>query len=304
MRGLTPPAAFGPHMSYVRSIYHDLREKPVFLWSQAVGFKVLVALVPVVLLATGILGQVLRRDRPLGLVQSTLRDVLPAYQSEELLELIGQLQGVSGRLTLVGALGLAVTAITLFTTLRTILAGIFQESWHVERSLLRGYAFDLRMAIQVGFVFTLSVVLTIFVQQMQAGVLWGLSELGIETTFLESGWRVLLQAAAYLVPLAFSFTMFVQLFYFTPVPHPPWRSAAAGALVSAVLWDATKILFSFYASRIGGFDNQGLTALGDTFVLVIILVFWAYFSGLVFCIGGITCVIHERRHRSLRESHA
>ncbi len=284
-------------MSFVRSILRELRARPVFLWSQAVGFKVLVALVPVVVLATGILGQILRRERPLGLVQSTLRDVLPEYQSAEILELIGQLQGVAGRLTLVGAIGLALTAVTLFTTLRTILAGIFQESWHEERSLLGGYAFDLRMALQVGVVFTLSVVMTVLVQQMQAGVLWGLTELGVGATLLESGWRLVLQAAGYLVPLALSFTMFVQLFYFTPVPHPPWRSAAVGAAVSAILWDAAKILFSFYASRIGGFDNQGLTALGDTFVLIIILVFWAYFSGLVFCIGAITCVIHERRRR-------
>lgn len=291
-------------MYLVTSILREIRARPVFLWSQAVGFKVLVALVPVVLLATGILGQVLRRDRPLGLVQSTLRDVLPEYQSEELLELIGQLQGVAGRLTLFGALGLAITAVTLFTTLRTILGGIFQESWHEERSILHGYAFDLRMAIQVGIVFTLSVVLTVLMQQMQAGVLWGLSELGLSATFLESGWRVLLQVIGYVVPLLLSFAMFLQLFYFTPIPHPPWRSAAVGAVVSAILWDAAKIAFSFYASSVGGFNNQGLTALGDTFVLVIILVFWAYFSGLVFSIGGITCVIHERRHRSQNDVHA
>jgi membrane protein len=284
---------------YASGVYGELRHKPVFLWAQAIGYKVLITIAPLLLLATGIVGQVLRNERPFSFVESAIRSVFPAYQSEELISFLSQLQTVSGRLTLVGLIGLLLAAVTLFTTLRIALSGVFQEDWHGTRSLFRGYAFDLRMAIQVGLLFTASLGLTLVAQTINTNLFWGLTELGLDTQWLQSGWLTVLNVFGVLLPWLVSIAMFFLLIYMTPVPRPPLRSALLGAVFASLLWEAAKFGFSAYARSMGSFETSGLAALGDTFVLVVILVFWAYFSGLIMIIGAIMCMLHERRRRSL-----
>ena len=287
-----------PPKYYLKGIFLEIRDRPVFLWAQAIGFKVLITIVPLIILGTGLVAQLLRRERPFQVVEAAIRDILPAYQSGELISFLSQLQSVAGRLTLVGSLGLIVTAVTLFTTLRIVLASVFQEDWHKQRSILHGYAFDLRMAIQVGLLFTVSISLTVVAQTINTNLFWGLSEIGVDAPGLQSGWMHVVDGLGLILPYLVSIIMFFQLLYFTPLPHPPWKSAAMGAGVAAMLWEGAKVGFSEYATRLGSFEQSGLAALGDTFVLIIILVFWAYFSGLVLAIGAITCMIHERRHRA------
>lgn len=289
---------------YALGMYGELNDKPVFVWAQAIGYKVLITIAPLLLLASGIVGQVLRRDRPFAVVESTVRNLFPAYQSEELISFLSQLQTVAGRLTIVGLVGLVVTAVTLFTTLRIVISGVFQEDWHSNRTLLRGYAFDLRMAVQVGALFTASIGLTLIIQSVNTSLFWTLAELGFSAEWLQSGWLSALNAFGFMLPWVVSILMFFLLIYMTPVPRPPWASALLGATVSAVMWELAKFGFTEYAKTMGSFEQSGLAALGDTFVLIVILVFWAYFSGLVMILGAITCMLHERRRRFLSISNA
>lgn len=284
---------------YASGMYRELSEKPVFLWAQAIGYKVLITIAPLLLLAIGIVGQILQNERPFGFVEQAIRSVFPAYQSEELISFLSQLQAVSGRLTLVGIIGLLLAAVTLFTTLRISLSGVFQEDWHKTRSLFRGYAFDFRMAMQVGLLFTASILLTVVAQTINTNLFWGLTELGFDTQWLQSGWLTVLNVFGLLLPWLISIFMFFLLIYMTPVPRPPIRSALLGATVASLLWELAKFGFSAYAQSMGSFETSGLAALGDTFVLVVILVFWAYFSGLIMIIGAIICMLHERRQRFL-----
>ena len=97
--------------------------------------------------------------------------------------------------------------------------------------------------------------------------------------------------------------MFFQLYYFIPNPHPPRRSALIGTSVAAISWELAKSLFTFYATNIGTFERyrgaaagSGIAALGDTFGIIIALVVWVYYSGIVLIAGGIVVMVHERRH--------
>ncbi len=45
---------------YAGGLYREINRKDVFLWAQAIAFKVLITIVPVVILATGIFGQMLK----------------------------------------------------------------------------------------------------------------------------------------------------------------------------------------------------------------------------------------------------
>ncbi|HYE58339.1 MAG TPA: YhjD/YihY/BrkB family envelope integrity protein [Rhodothermales bacterium] len=277
---------------YARGLLRELMTKDIFLWAQAVAFKVLVSLVPLLLLATGVVGQVLRRDKPFEVVADFVRDMLPAYESQRILEFIQELAGAAPAVTFVGALTLVVAAVSLMTTLRAVVSSVFREDYHKARTILQGYLFDIRMAGQVGLFLLLTLALTIVI-----GWLDRASEEAFERFIFDAGplqrlWHSLLHAALLVVPLVLSVGMFAQLYYFVPTPHPPLESVFHGALFAALLWELMKQGFAFYAINAGRFD------VGTTFGLVLALVFWVYFSGLVLCLGALVTLLSEKRRRA------
>jgi membrane protein len=172
---LSPDSRFSPmlrHLSraarsaasvpryYGEGLIECAAHRPMFLWAQAIAFKVFVSLLPLILLATGIFGLVLRRSDPFETVASFLRSFLPDGYGASLVELVYSLQAASGAVTVVGAVALFVAVITLFSTLRYVIGAAMGETRHKMRTLLRGYLFDVRMAVQVGSLFLLSFAIT------------------------------------------------------------------------------------------------------------------------------------------------
>lgn len=282
---------------YARGLTRELYERQVFLWAQAIAFKVLITIVPAVVLGTGLAASILRLERPFATIQGLIRDFLPAYQSDQIVVFLSQLQSASGTLTLIGFAGLGLTAITLFTTLRTVLANVFQEEWHESRGFLGGYAFDLRMTVQVGAFFLTSTLITIAQRTVDSKAFAWLQSVGMDTGWLEQGWHTALDTFGLFLPFLLSVAMFFQLIWLIPVPKPPKRSALAGAVFTAVLWEVGKIGFTAYAAGYANFEQSALAALGETFLLVIVIVFWAYYSGLILTMGAIVTLLHERKHR-------
>lgn len=299
---------------YALGLYRELSEKNVFLFAQAIAFKVLVTIVPVMVLATGVTGRMLRGGNAFEQVANFIGDFLPAYQSAQLLHFLNQLLDASGTITLIGAVGLLLSAMTLFTTLRLAIAEAFEQEWNTQRSILGGYIFDLRMVLQVGLLFILTVVLSVASQTLLGGDADLLRQLGIDYAWVRAGRRGIVQMISFLVPLLITTFMFFQLFYFIPQPHPPKRSAFIGALVTALLWELAKTSFTYYAQYVGRFDRygpveggglgeNGMAALGTTFGLLIAFVFWVYYSGIVLILGAIIASLNER-HRRIRQQDA
>jgi membrane protein len=290
---------------YADGLWRELNSKRVFLFAQAIAFKVLVTIVPIVILLTGVLGSVLRYREPFSAVARVVRGFLPPYQSQKVIDFLGVFQGSSGAFISIGTVGLVLAAMTLATTMRLAVASAFEQDWNEERSILRGYAFDLRMVAQVGGLFLLTVSLSFLAQALNAEGLELMRQWGLER-WLRAGWRGAFDALSLLVPLLVSAAMFFQLFYFTPVPHPPRTSAALGAFVTAVLWEAAKYGFALYATYVGTFpfegDGSGVAALTSSFGLLIAFVFWVYWSGIVLMVGAVTASLHEQRRRIREDS--
>jgi membrane protein len=281
---------------YIKGMFKEIYTNNVFLWAQAIAFKVLITIVPLILLATGLAGNVLKGERPFRSVEAIIRDILPSYQSDQIVSFLSQLQSVSSTLTWIGVVGLTVTAVTLFTTLRTVLANVFAEEWHEHRSLLRGYLFDFRMTLQVGLLFVASTFITFARETINETSLDRMQQLGLDPVMLQDWLHRALDYFGVVLPLLLSTAMFFQLIYLTPRPRPRWRSALSGALFTAILWEAAKRGFTSYATSFGSFEQTGLAALGDSFGLIIVIVFWAYFSGLILTMGAIVTLLHERRN--------
>ncbi len=284
---------------YSRSLYRQLESKDVFLWAQAIAFKSLVAVIPILIIGVGLFGPTLAR---------VVHEVLPSGQGSDLIAFAERLQMARGAITVVGIIGLAFTGVTLFSTLRGVLANVFVEEWHEHRSILRGYICDLRMAAQVGALFVLTLAISTAVQAMNLSGPQIVENLGFGRIWLEAGWMRVLNGLGLLLPVAIATAMFFQLYYLIPLPHPPKRSVAAGAFFAAILFEIAKFAFALYARRLGAFDRysdpgeSGLGGVSDAFGVIIAFVFWAYYSGLVLILGALVVLLHESRVRDKPES--
>lgn len=290
---------------YFGGVYRQMNDKDVFLWAQAISFKVLITVVPVIILMTGIVGTILRGDA-FARVARIIGDYLPSSEmSRQLIQFLDRLQDAGTFLSALGILALLFSAVTLFTTLRIVIGNVFQEEWHRHRTLLGGYLFDVRMVLQVGLLFLLTFGLTVVTQSITEGGLEMAQRFGLDYVWLREGWRRTFKFLALLIPYLLSTAMFFQLFFFVPKPRPPKRSALLGAVVTGLLWEVAKKTFALYATSAGRFDRYRVpgeggdyfAALGDAFVLIIAFVFWAYYSAIVLIIGALIAVLNEKRHR-------
>jgi membrane protein len=284
---------------YLRGLYRELTAKNVFLWAQAIAFKVLVTIVPIVILATGIVGRILQGKDAFATVERFIRGLLPPTQSNELITFLEQVESASGTIVGVGGVGLFLSAMSLFITLRIAVSNAFEQNWHNERSLFRGYVFDVRMVLQVGLLFLLTVGLSVVLPSFFNDVI--VKDLGANARWLEWLWNRTLYMTGVLLPFLITTVMFFQLYYLVPQPHPRKRSALSGAVIAGVLWEITKQAFTYYATYVGQFDQystggEGLSALGNTFGLIVAFVFWVYFSSIVLMLGAVISSLHEHRH--------
>ena len=279
---------------YGVGLYLELSTKHVFLWAQAIAFKVLVTVIPIVVLATGIIGRVLQRKDAFATVALFIRELLPPNKSQGLIDFMSQLQSASGTIVGIGGIGLFLSAMSLFITLRVAVSNAFEQDWHQERSLLRGYLFDARMVMQVGAFFILTVGVSAFLPSFINDVLIG--RIQENEQWIRWLWNRTLWATGLLLPLLITTVMFFHLYYFVPKPHPRKRSALVGATIAAVLWEATKQAFTYYATYVGQFNRYNTETLGNTFGLVVAFVFWVYFSGIVLMIGAVLASLREHRH--------
>lgn len=284
---------------YLRGLYRELTAKNVFLWSQAIAFKVLVTIVPIVILGTGVVGRILQGENAFSAVERFIRGLLPPSQSNELISFLEQVEAASGTIVGLGGIGLFLSAMSLFITLRIAVSNAFEQNWHEERSLLRGYVFDVRMVLQVGLLFLLTVGLSVMLPSFFNNVV--LADLGENARWLHWLWNRILYATGVVLPFLLTTAMFFQLYYLVPQPHPRKRSALSGAFIAGLLWEVTKQAFTYYATYVGQFDQyqtgaEGLSALGNAFGLIIAFVFWVYFSSIVLMLGAIIASLREHRY--------
>jgi membrane protein len=282
---------------YARGLYKEIAAKNLFLWAQAIAFKVLVTVVPIVILATGLAGRLLRGEDAFAAVARFINDFLPQNQSAQVVDFLHQLQMASSTIVGIGGIGLFLSAVSLFITLRIAVGNAFEQDWHEGRSVIGGYLFDVRMVLQVGVLFLITIGMSVFVQSIEGpGIL---AFAGLDQPWVREGWQRAIQTMGLFVPFFITTAMFFQLYYLVPKPHPRKRSAFSGAIIAGVLWEMAKQIFTYYATYVGQFERyatEGLGAIGNTFALIIAFVFWVYFSGIVLMLGAVVASLREHRH--------
>jgi membrane protein len=287
----------GGWAEFGRRVYIKAGDDDIFFLAGGIAFNVLVAAVPFLLMLIAIFGYVLKaavNDPQQAAVEYVLSILPPSQRIVTLTRsLVGEV--VAGR-TRFGILGLVLfiwSSTRLVASLRSVLKHIFDLP--EERPIIAGMFFDLQMVLVAGTLFVFNTGITVAVEAAQAyGVRW----LGLSSyPEVQSVQRALARILAF----CFILLMFVLMYRYLPKRKTPWRIALVAAVFTSVSWELLKGIFAWYVTYV----SDWRTTYG-TLASLILLVFWIYYSAIVFVLGGEVAQVYDlmrirRKQRELLE---
>lgn len=258
----------------------------IFFLASGLAFNFLICFIPFILVILSVLGYFLHSSQEvLGYIRIYVEKMLP-YASPRMSSNIVNLIEDRKWVGLIGFLGLIWTATRLFSSTRTVLDKTLEVSW--PHGYLKEKLYDLMMVCVSGLLFLVSIIMTGLIDLIKSFP----DRLGIQLPGLLwiQGWgRLIGLTGGYL----FSVLMFFILFRFLPSRRPSNRVALITSLLIAGLWDVAKYLFRLYVNLLNNF-----TAIYGSLGLLVVFIFWIYYSCLILVIGGEVVWILERRKRS------
>jgi membrane protein len=254
-------------------------EDNIFFMAGAITFNLLVALVPLALLFVGISGFVLtsRFPDPASVLMPLLLGNLPETGAD--IDLVSGVEGVINTLladrrsfSLLGSFVFLWVSTRLVGTLRTVLREIFD--FPHGRGIIEGKIFDGIMVVVGGLLFVVNIGITVLTGALEEQ---GSTLLGLHGEELNLIRQVTAQGLAF----GSIYVLFILIYRYFPPRRIPWRTALTAATFTAVLFEFSKVLFSWYVTNVASFSSVygGLTS-------VVVLFFWIYYGAIVFILGG------------------
>jgi membrane protein len=171
----------------------------------------------------------------------------------------------STEVNILAFLGAVWGGVSFFNAVRVSL----NTAWDIKNppSILKGQLINFAMMVVAGVLISLSVLLTILLNVNDQ-----------ETQV--SGFLIRNLTARVLVNIVITllaFIVFLLLYKFIPHSRPKWRDLWLGALISAVSFEITKVIFIAYVRIV-----QPYNLVYGSISLIIAFLMWAYLSALIF----------------------
>lgn len=275
-----------------RRVWDKAGEDDIFFLAGGIAFNFLLAAIPFLLLLIAALGYVLQATvaDPEAAVVGYILDFLPASPRviDFAREMVAQVVGERTRFGIIGILLFIWVSTRLIGSLRSALRSVFDI--REDRGIVAGKIFDAKMVIVAGTLFVANTAITIALEAAQT---YGIEMLGLT----DRGEVVAAQAFyAQLLAYAFIFLMFVLIYRYLPARRVPWRIALVAATFTSVVVELLKSVFAWYVANIADY-----TSAYGTLATAILLVFWIYYSAVVFVVGGEVGQVYELRRIRRRQ---
>lgn len=255
--------------------------------SAALSFYALLALAPLLLFGVGLAGYIYGDGAAHDLLLTQVRDRAGPQVSDAVGTILTNARrpGASIAAFVAGSILLLFGASGAVSAMRTAL----DVMWDVEetqtksvRGQLLGFLLQglKNMALMLVFGFVLLVLLVVTTSWN-----WVAGEIG-------ASWpaaAATLRAADFLVTLGLLTVLFAALFRFVPSIRPNWADLWLGAFVTALLFNAGRLLIGLYVARITWTSSFG--AAGS----VVALLLWVYYSAMIVFFGAEAVKVYVRR---------
>ncbi len=238
------------------------------------------SLFPLLLVLVSVSGYFITSERAKQQVIDFIGEALPVSRAiiQDNIDEVTELRGPLGLLGLIGALWSASAA---FSTL----------AYHVNRAWLEsermGFLRQRLIAlVMIGALFVLLLLSLASTTILNLLPRMNVSLFGGESVYDTIVWDVL----SGIVPLLFSFILFLALYRWVPTTEVGWDAAVWGAVVAAVGWEVAKRAFAWYLGS--GLSNYHVVY--GSLSTIVILLFWIYISGLITLFGAHLCATLAR----------
>ena len=265
---------------FVREIIREFYKVEGSARAASLAFTTLLSLIPLlVALSTLITGLFQNANVP-SRVDWFLNLVIP-YQANEL---AGHLRGFMEKAKGASVVG---TIVFLFIAFRLFMAveASINQIWHV--TTFRGYRQKIRAFTMLLF--------------------WGPLLIGLSFVTTDSlerspyfeGIRQQKFVIEWLLPLIILFVGFTMLFWLVPSTRVQFKSAAVGALVTAVLFQMVRFGFGFYA---GYLFKGGVNVIYGTLTLLVVFLIAVELLWVIVLLGVEVCYVYQNMQGILRAS--
>jgi membrane protein len=271
---------------YARSIGKDFFKREVPFISSAIAFNILLCFIPLVLVLLSIIGtMLLSYDVPIRDVGQFLDTVIPPLPyrrsiNDVIVTIVGDMIANRSSMGMLGVVLLLYTATSLFSALRSGLHHAVGAP--APTDLLHSQVKDIIIVFGLGVLFVLvgvasqSYALTKFIAQASAH-----SPIPALPIILAS------------IGL-FAFSLFTMYYLYRFIPSYPTTHTGSfiAALSSAVLWEISNRIFTWYINRFQPFGK----AYG-AYAFMLAAMIWVYTVSIIFVVGGMAGNIYTERKK-------
>ncbi|MBU2493894.1 MAG: YihY/virulence factor BrkB family protein [Bacteroidetes bacterium] len=275
---------------YIGGLLERLDSHHVFLSGGGIAYSLLLSMIPILLLIISVFGNLVEISWIENQVNTFINAVIPhrasaAYIKQFILSRIPEVIQFKTLAGYTGALGLFFTATWLFSSLRTVLNRIFGVTYHISAwiGLLRDFGMVLLLILFILLSTLILPVINILVDsadQLEILKMFRISDL----------FELLLSFVTILI----IFWLFFSFYYLIPYEKLGKRVPLISAFWATILWELARFIFVYYVRNFL-MTNKVYGA----FVLITVIVFWIFYSSIVFVIGAeIGQLYRERRQKA------
>jgi membrane protein len=259
-------------MYFLPTLFKKFQRDNALFLARALAFDVVVCLIPAIFLLFVLFGFLFESPREtIRYMTPYLKAIIPFSSQQVLLNLFAVVKAKKV-LGFVGVVGLLWTLSRVFGSIRTVLDEVFQVK--ERRGTLRGKLFDLKMMFLSTLFFLATVLVTSLFSLLKKA---GANVLGMKFLYLGARGELI----SILLAFFFTFCMFFCLYKFIPARRLQTKTALSAALGASVLWEIAKHGFRHYLFKVAD-----LSQVYGSFGLLFALVFWVYYSCIVFILGA------------------
>jgi len=261
----------------LRELANDFREHRLFVYATSVGFRALLALVPLALLALGLLGA-------LGLKQTWRNSVAPEIRPHVTPPVFHAIDASAQTIMGSGTAPLIVFASALVLwDVSLAIAGIIEalnliHDVDEKRSFARRTVTVVTLAVVTGVCLIGSLLIVTVAPRVQGHVI-----------------HFLLGVGRWLVGALLLMVVVGAVMRFGPAERPEKRWASAGSLLIIVVWIVASLLFRVWATDVADFKS----AVGSLTVLLF-LSWYVFVSSAVFLVGAQVDELLRKKARTNR----
>lgn len=262
---------------YFVGLYKRIDENNLFLAGAGIAYSLFLGMIPLILLVFSLLSNLFDVKTLQNQIFQIIDTVIPypvyaSYMKKVIETRLPEFVGYKTFAGYSGAIGLLITSTWIFSSLRTILNKIFHTS--IQKNAFVGLLRDLGMVVLLVVFITLST----FVFPVTNLVLDVAKTSDLMSAFnISKLWNSIVWASSILIMII----LFFSLYYLIPYEKLPKRVALMSSLWTTFLWEIARNIFGYYIQYF--FSSN---ALYGAFALIVVILFWVFYSSCIFIIGA------------------